>query len=70
MRSYRNKVSVGAEYCERKLENYAAIVVAMSVAVYENEMSMPTVHNETRQTPNPPSLSVLLSELISAMENE
>ena len=46
----------------------------MAVPVSENEMSVPTgninLSDNNAAPPNPTSLSVLLSDLISAMENE
>ncbi|XP_028398668.1 uncharacterized protein LOC114522227 [Dendronephthya gigantea] len=62
--AYLNKDTVGAEYCKSKLQNYGAIIVAMAVAVSEGE-------NETALSGQTGvSLSALLSELLSAMENE
>ena len=69
-RSYRNKDSVGAEHCKSKLENYAAIVVAMAVAVSENEELGTTnsAQHSASVVPNHNSLSNTLSDLLRALE--
>lgn len=70
VRSYRNKDSVGAEHCKSKLENYAAIVVAMAVAVSENEELGTTnsAQHSASVVPNHNSLSNTLSDLLRALE--
>ncbi|PFX12343.1 hypothetical protein AWC38_SpisGene23720 [Stylophora pistillata] len=70
MPSSRNKDSVAAEHCKSKLENYAAIVVAMAVAVSENEELGATnsAQHSASVVPNHNSLSNTLSDLLRALE--
>ena len=67
VRSYRNKDSVSAEYCQTKLETYASIIVALNVAVTENE-EVAARNNQTSDNTEA-SLSALLSDLQTAIEN-
>ena len=49
-RSLHNKDPIGVQHCNMKLENYIGIVVAMSVALIEDNTTSNTTPRETDAT--------------------
>ena len=72
--------NIGVEHCKMKLENYIGIVVAMSVALIEDNTTSNTAPRETDATSSPSdarvpqsrrtSLTTLLTDLVAGMESE